>query len=611
MNDFSSMKSSKTSHTPPLRRKKNIHQKSIQKHYKKRRWAILSLLLCTFLVYLPSLQNGFVNWDDNTYVYENKALINMDIDKMVTDPMADNYHPLTMLSLAVNYAIGGLEPFGYHAFNLLLHLINSLLVFLLLYNMTKRNIFIPFIAALIFGIHPMHIESVAWVSERKDLLYTLFFLSALLTYIQYIKTKQALFYGLTFGFFILSLLSKPAAVILPLVLLLFDLWYGRKHIPHLLLEKIPFFLGAIALGVYTMQIQDKAILSVKRYSILHRLLFAGYGFVFYIFKFFIPYPSLPFHAHPIAENSLPIIYWIAPILSIGVLASVFLIWRRNKVMVFGILFYLLNLLLVLQIITVGGAVVSERYTYVPYISLAFILAYGCRRLMAQFSDYQKIIQGVLIFWLLAIGAYTFQHQKIWKNGKTLWTYQITQVPKEPRGLINLGTWYIDNFKKNRKDRASLDKSLQLFDKALKINPNHAYGLNERAGVYFELQDRERGFKDINRLIQVSPNFYRAYLNRAILYSISNDHALAIPDYTRYLESRSKDHKAYNWRGISYLQLQNWNQALLDFTTAIQIKPNVGEYYFQRSNAHYNLGNEAATQRDRKKAQQLGFKIPKS
>ncbi len=604
MKDFSFMKNSKAS------RKSNTRRKNQKSHYKKRKWAILGLLLCTFLVYLPSLQNDFVNWDDNTYVYENEALINMDIGKMATEPMAHNYHPITMLSLAANHAIGGLEPFGYHLTNLLLHLANTFLVFWLLYVMTKRNIFIAFIAALIFGIHPMHIESVAWVSERKDLLYTLFFLPALLTYIRYIKTRKPVFYGITFVLFVLSLLSKPAAVIFPIVLFLFDLWYNRKRNVQLLVEKIPFLLAGIALGVYTMQIQGdlEAISSIERYSFLHRILFAGYGFVFYIFKFFIPYPSLPFYAHPLVDRAIPIAYWIAPLLSVGILASVFLIWRRSKVMVFGILFYLLNLLLILQFITVGGAVVAERYTYMPYIGLGLILAYWCKRWMNQYFDYQKFIQGGLAVWLLLLGIYTLQHQSVWKNGETLWSYQVQQLPKSAKGLINLGVFHIENFKKNRKDRASLDRALQYFDKVLKHSPNDPNALNERAGVYFELQDVERGFKDINRLIKVSPNFHRAYLNRAILYSISNDHASAVPDYTRYLESKSEDDKAYNWRGISYLQLQNWNQALLDFTHAIQINPNVGEYYFQRSNAHYNLGDEAAAQQDRQKAQQLGFEI---
>lgn len=601
------MKGSKKS--PKAKSKRNTQKgKSFSQHLKERKWAVGILLVLTFLVYIPSLQNGFVNWDDNTYIYENEALINMDIAAMATEPMAHNYHPLTMLSLAVNYAISGLNPFSYHLFNLLLHLLNTFFVFWLLYEMTKRNLQIAFIAALIFGIHPMHIESVAWVSERKDLLYTLFFLPALLTYIRYIKTRQSQFYLFTLILFVLSLLSKPAAVIFPIVLFAFDYWYKRKWDVKLLIEKIPFLLLAVAMGLYTMQIQSdlEAVASIDKYSLMHRILFAAYGFNFYLFKFFIPYPLLPFHAHPFVDTSLPVIYWLSPLVAIGILASVFVIWRRSKVMLFGMAFYLLNLLLVLQLVTVGGAVVADRYTYIPYIGLAFILAYWWRRWNGQYPAQKQLLKGILGVWLLLLGAYTFQHVKIWKNGDTLWSYQIQQKPTDAKGLINKGVYFIEEYKKNRSNTKLRDTALHYFNETLKHHPRDINGLNERAGVYFELKDVERGFKDVNLLIEVDPTFYRAYLNRAILYSITNKHAEAVKDYTQYLKRKSEDDKAYNWRGISYLQLQNPEQALTDFNKAIQLNPKSGEYFFNRAKAYRALGKEGQAQQDEQRAKGLGF-----
>lgn len=595
--------------------KKNTQKqksKTLTQHFKERKWAVGVLLVFTFLVHLPSLQNEFVNWDDNTYVYENEALINMDIAAMVTEPMAHNYHPLTMLSLAANYATSGLNPFSYHLVNLLLHLLNTFFVFWLLYEMTKRNLTIAFIAALIFGVHPMHVESVVWISERKDLLYTLFFLPALLTYRRFIKTQQTHFYWFTFGLFILSLLSKPAAVIFPIVLFAFDFWYRRKWKLKLLLEKIPFLLLAVAMGLYTMQIQNEleAVASIGKYSILQRILFAAYGFNFYLFKFFIPYPLLPFYSHPATADGLPLIYWLSPLLATGILAAVFWFWRRNKVMVFGMAFYLLNLLLVLQLVTVGGAVVAERYTYIPYIGLAFILAYWWRRWNNQFPLQKTLLKAALGVWLVFLGILSFQYSKVWKSGETLWSYQIQQKPKGAKGLLNKGVYYIEEYKRNRAKVALRDSALFYFNKTLEYHPLDVNGLNERAGVYFELQDIDSGFKDVNKLIEVDPTFYRAYLNRAILYSISNNHTAAEKDYTRYLKRKPEDDKAYNWRGIAYLNLQDFEKAMADFNKALQINPQSGEYYFNRARTHRLLGNEKQAQQDTQRARQLGFEVPK-
>ncbi|MEZ4887193.1 MAG: tetratricopeptide repeat protein [Chitinophagales bacterium] len=599
------MKNSKKSHNIPSKKK------TIAQHSKERKWAVGILLLITFLVYLPSLQNGFVTWDDNTYVYENEHLINMDVATMLTEPMAHNYHPLTMLSLAANYAVSGFEPFGYHFTNLLLHLLNTLLVFWLLYTLTKRNVFIAFIAALLFGIHPMHIESVAWVSERKDLLYTLFFLPALLTYIRYIKTRQMGFYVATLVLFVLSLLSKPAAVIFPIVLFAFDFWYKRRWSVKLLVEKLPFLILAFGIGLYTVKIQNNldAVASISQYSFIERILFAAYGFNFYLLKFFVPYPLLPFYAHPTPNMGLPIVYWLSPLVLLGIWATIFVVWRRSKVMVFGMAFYLLNLLLVLQLVTIGGAVVAERYTYMPYIGLGLILAYWWKRWISCYPSHKQIINGVLGVWLLLLGVYSFQHLKVWKSGETLWGYQVQQKPKGEKGLVNMGVYYIEEYKKSRTNRQLIDKALQYFNEALKYHPNDPHALNERAGVYFELQDIERGFNDVNLLIEVDPSYYQAYLNRAILYSISNNHAAAVKDYTQYLKKKTEDDRAYNWRGISYLQLQNFDKALTDFNKAIKLKPTVGEYFFNRGKANAALGKDGQAQQDMQRAKALGFVVP--
>src|SRR5215204_4833329 len=179
-------------------------------------WAwLIPVLVVTGFSFLPMLMNGFTNWDDDIYITRNPLLKGPDLNAIFTEASASNYHPLTMLSLAFNYSISGTDPFSYHFVNWLLHILNTALVFLFVYTISAKKIYVAAFASLIFGVHPMHVESVAWVSERKDVLYTFFFLLALLQYWRFLETGKRTNIIFCFVFFILSLLSKPAAVIFP------------------------------------------------------------------------------------------------------------------------------------------------------------------------------------------------------------------------------------------------------------------------------------------------------------------------------------------------------------------------------------------------------------
>src|SRR6187455_3642814 len=203
---------------------------------------LIPVLVFTGISFLPMLTNGFTNWDDDIYITRNPLIKGPDWNVIFTQASASNYHPLTMLTLAFNYAISETDPFSYHLVNWVLHILNTALVFLFIYKISGRKIFVAAFTSLIFGIHPMHIESVAWVSERKDVLYACFFLLALLQYWSFLETSKRSKILYCFVFFILSLLSKPAAIILPFVLFLLDYWRGRSFTWKLWAEKILFFI---------------------------------------------------------------------------------------------------------------------------------------------------------------------------------------------------------------------------------------------------------------------------------------------------------------------------------------------------------------------------------
>src|ERR1035437_569568 len=259
-------------------------------------WYILTVLGITIAVFFPSLFNGFVlNWDDATYITENesiKALNWAHLKTISTGYVNGNYHPLTILSYAIEYAICGVKPFLYHLDNLILDLLNVALVFVLVRKLSSK-LEIAFITALLFGIHPLRVESVAWVSERKDVLYTFFFLLAGIKYLDYYQKAQSkvLNFILSVVFIVLSMLSKSAAVCFPGVVLLLDWFLGRKINMKLLFEKIPFFIVSLIFGVVAIYSQ-KDIGAIQNlgplFSFFERIMLSFYAVVMYIEKFFVP-----------------------------------------------------------------------------------------------------------------------------------------------------------------------------------------------------------------------------------------------------------------------------------------------------------------------------------
>ena len=269
---------------------------------------LLTALGFTAICLFPMLQNEFTNWDDQYYVVNNRLLKGPDWNGIFTEPVVSNYHPLTILSLTLNYHISGLEPFSYLLFNYLLHLLNTVLVFYFILRITERKIEVAFLTALIFGIHPLHVESVAWIAERKDVLYTTFFLLSLLQYWRFLTTEKKSHFWFSLLFFILSLLSKPAATVLPLLLILLDYWKGRKINIKSLLEKTPFFLAALAMGILTYSIQSKGdIAGFELYPLCVSPFFGCYTLMTYAIRFFIPYPLSAFHPYPSPDNLGPLV----------------------------------------------------------------------------------------------------------------------------------------------------------------------------------------------------------------------------------------------------------------------------------------------------------------
>ncbi len=570
----------------------------------------LFLAVCITAICLsPMFKNNFTNWDDEYYVIQNALLRGPDWQGIFIQPVVSNYHPLTIITLAINYALTGLDPSSYLLFNFLLHLLNTALVFYFIWNISDKKIWPAFFTALVFGIHPMHVESVVWVAERKDVLYTLFFLLALLQYWRYLQTSRAGKYWFSFLLFIFSLLSKPAAIVFPLVLLLMDYWKGRAITRKTIIEKIPFFILSFVFGIITVKIQSHtAIAGLDFYPLTTRFFFACYVIMIYFFRFFIPYPLSAFHPYPPPDHlGVPIL--ISPVFIIALLAF---LWyqRKNKLIVFGFLFFLVNLLLILQIISIGATIVSERYTYVPYIGLTFTLSMFLYKYM-KINSVRWLAPAVVT---IAFGFITFQRTQVWKDSNTLWTDVIDRFPNSPVPRTNRANYNL-RLAMDTAHKAEADtlykQALEDCNVALKVRPNDIAGHEDRQNIYLNLNRDKEALADAESLIKLAPDNYRGYYTKGIVYTRLNDPEKALTNINKCLSLNPNIALALNMRGsILANNYQKYSEALSDFNKAINLDPQ-GNFYLNRSICYYRLGDLAKAKTDAQTAFQKGIMVPEN
>jgi Tfp pilus assembly protein PilF len=558
-----------------MAKKKIIEKKTYGSHLKKKEspnptWAIPFILLITVAAYLPVLNAGFVNWDDEAYIINNALLKNFsNFQALITTPVQGNYHPLTMISLAINYSISGLDAWSYHLFNLILHLINSLLVYSLASKLSNQNFIIAFGTAILFAIHPMHVESVAWVSERKDVLYTLFFLAGLICYIKYVDTYSKKQFILSILFLILSLLSKPAAIVFPLVLFCIDLLKRRSFNFKLMLEKIPFLIPALIIGVLTYNAQSTVGATgegVFSFALSTRVLMAFYGFMMYIIKLIFPFNLSPFYPFPVANMKLPEIYYIAPIFFIAAVILFFYSMKKNRVFAFGISFYFANLILVLQILPVGGAVIAERYSYVPYIGLFYIVAW----LINHFTSSIKK-KAILIILPVSIlfSFLTYQQSGIWHSGATLWDHAIKTNPSFKA--------YMNRAQLLRQEKDN-PKALDYYTKAIELNNSEPEGYTSRGNVYVDLKKYDLAYADYKKALLLRPKYPNAYDNIGVMFSLQEKYDSALIYLSQAINIKPDYKPAYNNRAFTYVKLQDYEAAIKDYQTYLTFEPKSADVY---------------------------------
>lgn len=537
------------------------------------------VVIITLILYIPSLFNDFiVNWDDGGYIHEHELIHKLSVNNFLeifnpTTFYKGNYHPLTTFFYAIEYAIVGENAFLYHLNNLIFHLLNVLLIFWLIRLLTKRIELAAFVA-LFFGIHPMHVESVAWISERKDVLYAFFFLLSCITYFFYLtrtenKNRN---YILSVVFLFLSLLSKSAAVSLPVVLLLIDYFVKRKLSWKILIDKIPFFVLAFAIGIIAVMSQGEkgAIHDLgPLYSPFERVFLVCHNIVMYLFKMFVPIDLASMYPYPPrVGGNIPALFYISGGIVLVIIAAFIWSKRFGRQYIFGICFFLFTIALVLQALPVGGAIMAERYTYVPYIGTFFILGWMYTNVWQVKSGLWKKVKPILHIVVIAFAVLCFvlSWQRIgkWKNGEVLFTELIRVYPNLPFGYNNRGYMYY-RWQKNN------EKALADFTKAITIDSTYYQAWGNRGVLYYNTQRYDEAIHDFTVSLRYKPNDDGSLIGRANTYSTIKKFDLALPDYNKYLPIKPDDAKAWMWRGTALFNLEKTDSAMADFEKAHSMK----------------------------------------
>ncbi len=592
-----------------------IPAKTIRKKDYTSYWLIAGLIL-TLIVYLPSFTNGITNWDDNQYL-TNPYVINLSfagILKTFSVYFAGNYHPLTLLSLGIDHLIGGNSPFMYHFTNLFLHLVNTFLVFLLVKRLTQNNL-LAILTFILFGVHTLHVESVAWISERKDVLYSCFYLVALTIYTTYASNRKSLYYWLSLLFFLISLLAKGQAVVLAAVLPLIDYVKGRKWFSlKVLLEKGPFLLLSLIFGWVAFRAQESVnAINFIYFPLPERVAFASFGLAQYLIKCILPLGLSALYPYPLilSNGSIPSFYWLY-IFSLPVfLTGSYFLFKRSKIYVFGLSMFFLNLLPLLQLIPIGGAIMADRYFYIPSVGLLLCFAFGLLEIRNQRIRYTLALLFILIF-----SSLSFSRCMVWKDSMTLWNdviskYNYSSVAYLKRGVVysDLGQWeksiadysdaiginpkYIDACSHRGVAYANLgqyDKAIADFSSVIGIDPNFTMSYYNRGIVYGNLQQYDKAIDDFSSAIGIDPNFTDANYNRGVAYAKLGQWDKAIADYSRVIEISPNYSDAYFNRGVVYDKLGQWDKAIADYSKVLEIDPNNTMAYTNRQNAYMKLNS---------------------
>ncbi len=542
----------------------------------------IALLLAVVLVFGQTVRHDFVSYDDQQYVYENPrvtgGLTARGIAWAFTTDHAFNWHPLTWLSHMLDCQIYGLHPGGHHMTNILLHAAAAILLFLVLWRMTGFLWRSAFVAA-VFAVHPLRVESVAWVAERKDVLSGLFFMLTLGAYVRYVRRPFSLGRYLTVAvFFALGLMAKPMLVTLPFVLLLLDYWpLGRMGLPmagrsspfpwRVIVEKLPLLVMAAASCVATYFAQGKAVVSVDVIPISSRIANALVSYMAYIGDLFYPVGLAVLYPYP--GGGLPIWKVIASTLALAGISTAALVWRRRFPYLFvGWFWYVGMLVPVIGLVQVGLQSMADRYTYLPQIGLCLLITWGIAQIAAFKCHRRRMCGGASALAILVLMGLAWRQTSYWRNSETLWTRALACTERNYIVHHNLGIVLTG--------RGQVDAAIVQFQRALEIQPDYADAHTNLGVVLAGRGEFDAAIAHYLKALEIKPNDAKTHDNLGSALDSLGQFDAAIAHYQRALEIEPDSAEVHYNFGIALAGCGQVDAAIAHFQKALEIKPDFTE-----------------------------------
>jgi hypothetical protein len=559
------------------------------------RLLIVLIASVVFVCYLPALNNGFV-WDDNHNLVENfnyRGLSSSHLYWMFTTFHDANYHPLAWLTLGFDFVLWGMNPAGYHLTNIVLHVINSVLFyFLIVVFIRQTNIASntglagvqvgAVFGALFFAIHPLRVETVAWISTRGDLLCGVFYI---LTIIAYVRMSDIEAYNdrrkwflLALLFFMFSLLSRAWGMTIPLVLIILDVYPLRRFVfaslstssfKQTLIEKIPFLLLALGAAIFAIQAKEGPMLMVAEHGIIDRLMQAAYGLYFYIFKTVMPIKLSPFYLLGKAFNPMETKYVLSALAVLGITLGLTVMRRRWPWALTAWVCYAVIVSPLLGFVQSGPQIAADRYTYIACMPFAVLAGAGAYRLWLAwqkaslswpvFISVITMISAVLI----VLFFISFGQTGIWRDNYTFWNYVIKLDPGNYIAYNNRGVLL-------KEQEGDLIKVQEDYNKAIELYPGHEGAYYNRGLLHEQQGDLVGAIADYSSVIRLDPRHAKAYNNRGALRKAQGDLDGAMEDFDTAIRLAPFSPEAYANRGMIHLSKNDLQRAFDDFTKVLEV-----------------------------------------
>ncbi len=601
-------------------------------------WIIGAILLLTIIIYSNSTKNGFIYFDDPELVMENFSIRQITWDNLVlyfTTPFQFTYLPVGLISYAIDYQLGGLDPWIYHFNSLLIHLGTVILVYWLFQLLTGK-FYISAFTAFIFAIHPVNVDGVAWIAVRNNLLATFFYLGALLAYTFYLKRNfETKYLVIAVCSFALSALSKSSSVVLPLVLFLWDYYYDRPRDKRFFLDKLPFIAISVTLGLLTLNIRGDVV-PPGEYNLFDRFILFSSALTDYFYRLLFPFQLSMAYAYPAKEGIfLPWELYLSPFILALIVFGLYKLKVTRKALVIGLLFFVINIFLSHSVFLIDNFK-ANRYAYLSYIGLFFILADFNEQVLNATEGWKSKIKtfwiAALVVMAIGFSALTYNRNFVWKDTITLFDDVLQKQPDIPWVYSNRG---IAKYRNN-----DLEGALKDFNRSLELDPNFSLSLYYRgvlshlsgdyeaaladldqvifttpdfSNAYYErgmvrkdLQDYQGALDDLSAAIAANQYFVEAYFDRGILRTDLGDYQNALADYDAVISFDPGHMLAYYNRGIAKSKLADYQGARDDFSKVLELEPNDAPSFYQRSIAKFNLNDLAGACEDVRRAEELGY-----